>query len=106
MIHIDLNILDGDLDFNSVFEPSQLTEAQVIAQDIKHRIIESGMLTRLIKLRNNNAIAPILTELELEVEKDDRLIPGTIELFYNSDHTLSIHADTRQYHINTQAGSL
>ena len=95
--HIDLNIVDGDFVFNQSLSADTLQAANVIAQDVKHRIIESGILVRLIKLRNVNGIAQMLTELELEVEKDNRLKPGTILVNYNTDRTLSIEAETRQY---------
>lgn len=96
-IHIDLNILDGDLDLDNIFSPSKLTVADVISQDIKHRLLESGLLIRLIKLRNVNGIAMVLTELELVVEQDNRLIPGSINIFKNQSGSISITASTKQY---------
>ncbi|WP_018692523.1 DUF2590 family protein [Algicola sagamiensis] len=96
-VHVDLLVNDGDFVLNDALSPAQVNKAQTISQDIKHRILESGLLVRLVKLRNQNGIAPILTEIELEVEKDDRVIPGTIEVFYNADMTLSILAQTRDY---------
>ncbi|MDO6426240.1 DUF2590 family protein [Thalassotalea sp. 1_MG-2023] len=95
--HIDLNIVESDLSLDDILSPTKLTKQQVIAQDIKHRILESGLLVRLVGLRNNNAISTILTELELIVEQDERLIPGTIELYYNSDKTIKVLADTYDY---------
>jgi len=100
-LHIDLSIIDGDFDFSPNLTEKKLSGVDVIAQDVKHRILESGLLIKLIKLRNDNAVAPVLTELELEVEKDDRLKPGTIFITKNDDHTLTIEADTKesgQYH--------
>ena len=79
-VNIDLNILDNDIALDSFAVPSQLTSTDVIAQDIKHRIIESGKLTELIGLRNKNIVSKILTEIELIVEQDDRLVPGTIKI--------------------------
>jgi len=95
--HIDLHIVDGDFVFNDSLSEELLQESNVIAQDVKHRIIESGILVKLVKLRNVNGISQILTELELEVEKDDRLKPGTIFVNYNTDNTLTIEAQTREY---------
>jgi hypothetical protein len=97
MIHIDLNIIDGDLSLDELLSPAQLDKANVIGQDVKHRLIESGLLVQLIGLRNENSIAVILTEIELAVEEDDRLVPGTIQVFYNQDKTISVHANTREY---------
>jgi len=104
-MHIDLNIIDGDFVFNSSLSAGKLSAAKVIGQDVKHRIIESGLLVKLVKQRNVNGIAPVLTDLELEVEQDDRLKPGTILISYNSDKTLSIEAQTKQYGVMKWAGA-
>lgn len=96
-LHIDLEIQDNDFVLNDSLSPSTLEKADVIAQDIKHRILESGLLTKLVGLRNKNGIAPILTELELLTEQDNRIKPGTIKVYRNDDGTLSITAQTRQY---------
>jgi hypothetical protein len=95
--NIDLNIVDRDLSLDDLFSPAQLSNAAVIAQDVKHRILESGLLASLIGLRNKNSIAMILTEIELIVEQDERLVPGTIQVFYNIDKTISVLADTKEY---------
>lgn len=95
--NIDLNIVERDISLDSLFSPAQLSNADVIAQDVKHRIIESGLLASLVALRNYNAIAKILTEIELIVEQDERLIPGSIEVYYNTDKTISVLADTKDY---------
>jgi len=95
--HVDLNIVDGDFVFSPNLTAQQLTAVQVIGQDIKHRILESGLLVQLVGLRNVNGIAPIIVELELEIEKDERLVPGTIFITYNSDKSLSVKAQTKQF---------
>ncbi|OCQ24056.1 hypothetical protein A7985_05370 [Pseudoalteromonas luteoviolacea] len=95
-LHIDLNVVDGDFVLNDSLSPATLQKADVIAQDIKHRILESGLLVKLVGLRNENGIKPILTELELLIEQDDRLKPGSINIIKN-DNGLSIDAKTRQY---------
>ncbi|MEZ7277222.1 DUF2590 family protein [Pseudoalteromonas sp. N1230-9] len=93
-INIDLNIVDQDLALDSFAVPSQLTNSDVIAQDIKHRIIESGKLVELIGLRNNNIVAKILTEIELIVEQDQRLKPGTIKVIKQLTGEISVTAHT------------
>jgi len=96
-INIDLSIVDGDFVLSPTLTAQKLSEASVVSQDIKHRVLESGLLVKLVKLRNINGIAQVLTEIELEVEKDDRLVPGTIYVHHNDDKTLSIKAQTKQY---------
>jgi len=95
--HIDLNIVDGDLNLDEVLAPAKLNVADVIAQDIKHRLLESGLLVRLVKLRNKNSISMILTEIELIVEQDNRLVPGSINVFVTHRKTIAIKAATKEY---------
>lgn len=96
-IHIDLNIVDGDLNLDEMLAPAKLNVADVIAQDIKHRLLESGLLVRLVKLRNKNSIAMILTEIELIAEQDNRLVPGSINVFLTQQKTIAIQAMTKDY---------
>jgi len=97
LLHIDLNIVDGDFVLNNSLSPEQINSEHVISQDIKHRILESGLLTKLIGQRNKNGITPVLIELELEIELDERLIPGSIQIVSNLDKTITITANTKQY---------
>ncbi|WP_409423273.1 MULTISPECIES: DUF2590 family protein [unclassified Pseudoalteromonas] len=93
-LNIDLNIIDNDIALDSFAVPSQLTNSDVIAQDVKHRIIESGKVTELIGLRNKNIVAKILTEIELIVEQDERLVPGTIKVIRQATGEISVTAKT------------
>ncbi|WKD23619.1 DUF2590 family protein [Pseudoalteromonas sp. KG3] len=95
-INIDLNIIEQDIALDNFAVPSQLTNSDVIAQDIKHRIIESGKLTELIGLRNKNIVAKILTEIELIVEQDDRLTPGTIKVIKQLTGEINVTAQTSE----------
>lgn len=95
-LHIDLEIADNDFVLNESLNPSTLQKANVIGQDIKHRIVESGLLVKLVGLRNLNTIKQILVELELLIEQDNRLKPGTIKILKTGD-SLSITAQTRLY---------
>ena len=97
MVHIDLNIVERDLSLDSLLTPEQLTQANVIAQDIKHRLLESGLPFLLVAQRNQNNIDYVLTEVELVVEQDDRLVPGTIQVFYDPEKNIVVHAKTKDY---------
>jgi len=100
-LNIDLNILEGDLSLDSLLAPSQVTNADVISQDIKHRLIESGQLPPLIGLRNTDTVNKILTEIELIVEQDTRLVPGTIKITLTGTGMISVTAKTRDYGVVT-----
>ncbi|PCH95338.1 MAG: hypothetical protein COB83_08840 [Gammaproteobacteria bacterium] len=97
MVNIDLNIVDRDLSLDSLLSPEQLTKANVIAQDIKHRLLESGLPFLLVAQRNQNNIDMVLTEVELVVEQDNRLVPGTIQVFYGPEKSIIVNADTKEY---------
>lgn len=97
MIHVDLNVVDRDLSLDSLLSPEQLTKADVIGQDIKHRLLESGLPFLLVGQRNKNSIGMVLTEVELVVEQDDRLVPGTIQVFYGPEKNIVVNADTKEY---------
>lgn len=101
MVHVDLNVVDRDLSLDSLLSPDQLTKADVIAQDIKHRLLESGLPFLLVAQRNQNSIDYVLTEIELVVEQDDRLVPGTIQVFYDPENNVRVLAKTKDY---SQAG--
>jgi hypothetical protein len=96
-LNIDLNILEGDLSLDDFLSPSQITNADVISQDIKHRLIESGKLPPLIGLRNTDIVNKILTEIELIVEQDTRLVPGTIKITLTDMGVISVTAKTQEY---------
>lgn len=98
MQRIDLNIVEEDLLLDSFKHVSQLTNADVVAQDIKHRIVESGLLPPLIKQRNVDAINKLIVELELIVEQDARIMPGTVTISATTTGLINIHAQTRDYH--------
>lgn len=97
MIHVDLNVVDRDLSLDSLLSPEQLTKADVIGQDIKHRLLESGLPFLLVGQRNQNSIDMVLTEVELVVEQDDRLVPGSIQVFYDPEKNIVVNADTKEY---------
>lgn len=100
-LNIDLNILDGDLSLDDFSTPMQVTNANVISQDIKHRLIESGKLPPLIGLRNTDIVNKILTEIELIVEQDIRLVPGTIKITLTGTGIISVTAQTQDYGVVT-----
>lgn len=97
MVHVDLNVVDRDLSLDSLLSPEQLTKADVIGQDIKHRLLESGLPFLLVGQRNQNSIDMVLTEVELVVEQDDRLVPGSIQVFYDPEKNIVVNADTKEY---------
>jgi hypothetical protein len=74
---IDLFIQDDDMVFSSIGEPLLVTGVDCVAQDIRHMIREKAYAWKMIGERNQTTIAALCTEIEIEVENDERIYPGT-----------------------------
>ena len=77
-----LNDNDLGLDVNDVaLDPSRkpllIDDRASIAQDIAHMIRESGLLVTLVAERSRLRQRDCIQQLELLVEADVRLVPGT-----------------------------
>jgi hypothetical protein len=77
MPSIDLLIQDDDMVFSSIGEPLLVTGVDCVAQDIRHMIREKAYAWKMIGERNQTTIAALCTEIEIEVENDERIYPGT-----------------------------
>lgn len=77
MPSIDLLIQDDDMVFSSIGEPLLVTGVDCVAQDIRHMIREKGYVWRMIGERNQTTINALCTEIEIEMENDERIYPGT-----------------------------
>ncbi|KJF83557.1 DUF2590 family protein [Photobacterium angustum] len=97
MIYQDLWIDNGDLVLDEGHNPHLIQDRAVIAQDIKHAILESQLAVMLIAERSASLIADIKIQIELLVEDDVRLVPGTVRIEQPKDGTLYIFAKTRDF---------
>jgi hypothetical protein len=93
---IDLLIELSDLKFESTFVPEYITGSLAIAQDIKHMVIESGLLIPLIGQRDKWQVEKVLIEVELLIETDGRLLPGTINVSMSESGFISVSAKVRE----------
>ena len=71
----DLKILGGDMAFGPDDEPLCLSGADVIAQDVQHRLRASGLVEDLIA--DEGSLNPALERMAGAVEDDERIKPGT-----------------------------
>ncbi|MGS0824829.1 DUF2590 family protein [Shewanella sp. 0m-8] len=76
----DLHIQHGDLVLDAGLNPTYLTDRAVIAQDIVHAIIESGLANLLVSDRGTGVTADTQTRITLLVEDDLRIMPGTVKV--------------------------
>ena len=77
MPSIDLLIQDDDIVLSSIGEPLLVEGVNCVAQDIRHMIREKGYAWRMIGERNQTTINALCTEVEIEMENDERIYPGT-----------------------------
>lgn len=96
-IYQDVLIDNGDLVLDAGRNPVLIQDRAVIAQDIKHAIMESHLAVDLIAERSPSKKADIRTQLELLVEEDVRLIPGTVRLEEPADGTIYVFAKTTEF---------
>ena len=75
--YIDLLIVGNDLSLDPSRQPLLIDDRASIAQDIAHMIRESGLLVTLVAERNSLRQRDCIQQLELRVEDDERLVPGT-----------------------------
>lgn len=96
-LYIDLLIENGDFVLNAGNEPELCNNRKSIGQDIVHSILESGLVTQLIAERSPTMRADIFTQLELLIESDERIVPGTAAISEESQARLWVTASTYDF---------
>lgn len=96
-LYIDLLITGRDFTLNSGNEPVLCDNRVSIAQDCVHAIIESGLATKLVGERSPTLRADLRNQIEMLVEDDDRIVPGTVRVNEESQVKLWITADTYDF---------
>lgn len=79
-LYIDLLITNNDLTLDPSNQPLLVEDRASIAQDIGHMIRESGLLVTLVAERDRFRQSDCIQQLELLVEADVRLVPGTVRI--------------------------
>lgn len=99
MKHIDLLVENGDFAIDLAGYAEPISDRESIGQDIKHRLIESGLPQLLIAERSPVEINSLINKMTIEVEKDLRLVPGTVRFLPVADQpgTYYITAVTTEY---------
>lgn len=97
LLYIDLLIEKGNFVLNTGKEPELCNNRKSIGQDIIHSILESGLATQLIGERSPTLRADIFTQLELLIEEDERIVPGTVEVSEENQKRLWVTASTYDF---------
>jgi len=92
--YTDLKIIDDDVALDESDQPIFIYDRDVIDQDIRHAIRESGLLELMIGERSKAQRAIMLNKLRILVESDPRVLPGTSEITASSIENFMITADT------------
>jgi len=80
MDSIDLSIIEDDLVLNQLGEAELRKEAECIAQDLRHMLREMGYAFSMIGERSAAKLAALSTQIEIEMENDSRIYPGTAKV--------------------------
>lgn len=97
LLYIDLLIENGNFVLNTGKEPELCNNRKSIGQDIIHSILESGLATQLIGERSPTLRADIFTQLELLIEEDERIVPGTVEVSEENQKRFWVTASTYDF---------
>ncbi len=95
--YIDILVVDGAWQLDAGGQPRLTQDRHSIGQDIKHRIMESGLARKLIGERSPTLRADVMTEIELLVENDVRLMPGTILISEELPERILVTARTYEF---------
>ncbi len=95
--YIDILVVNGAWQLDAGGQPRYTQDRHSISQDIKHRIMESGLARKLIGERSPTLRADVMTEIELLVENDERLIPGTIVISEEDIERVLVTARTYEF---------
>ncbi|WP_153446918.1 DUF2590 family protein [Vibrio algicola] len=95
--YIDIQVSLGGWDLDAGNQPIYTNDVFSIAQDIKHRILESGLARELQGERNNAKRATVLTKIEMLTESDDRIVPGTASCIEENVNRYFLTAVTKEY---------
>ncbi|MGU5794617.1 DUF2590 family protein [Aeromonas hydrophila] len=95
--YIDILVIDGAWQLDAGGQPRMTQDRHSIGQDIKHRIMETGLARKLIGERSPTLRADVMTEIELLVENDERLIPGTIVISEEAPGRILVTARTYEF---------
>lgn len=90
---LDLLIENGDLVFLSDGEPKTVSNQAAVAQDLKHRIKESGLAAQLVAARGTENKSA-LQQLKLVAKREERIRPESVKISDSGNGLVQIEAVT------------
>ncbi|MGV6475024.1 DUF2590 family protein [Azotobacter vinelandii] len=95
--YVDLLIQDNDLVLDPSRQPLPVADRASIAQDIAHMIRDSGLLVTLLAERDRLKQRDGIQRLELLMEADERLVPGTALITQEQPGRFRVTAKTLEF---------
>lgn len=96
-LYWDLLITDEDLTLDTYAMAQRCNNQESIAQDMKHCLLESGLVTELIGARSHILRNDIYLKMILLIEEDERLVAGSIDITEQGIGRLLITASTVEW---------
>lgn len=90
----DILITDRDITLDPAGIPVYVIQRPSITQDIVHMILESGLLIELIGERSRAKWTGNMTRIEMLVEDDQRIIPGTVVIDWDDPEQMVLFAQS------------
>lgn len=95
--YVDLLIVGNDLALDPSNQPHLIDDRACIAQDIAHMIRDSGLLVTLVAERDRLRQRDCIQRMELLVEGDVRLVPGTARITQQEPGVYLVTAKTLKF---------
>ncbi|PKH06659.1 DUF2590 family protein [Moritella sp. Urea-trap-13] len=95
--YIDLLVNQGGVDFDAGQQPRYTNDIMSIAQDVKHAVLESGLVRLLQAERNRTLREDVLTRIEMLIEIDLRIEPGSASALEQSAGAIMLRATTVKF---------
>lgn len=96
-LFIDLLITNDDLTLDEANVPVTVANRPSIGQDITHMIRETGLLKETLAERNRLKRRDSLQQIELLMDDDVRLIPGTATITDEGNGQFLVTAETEAF---------
>jgi len=95
--YFDLLVTDDDLTLDRGGNPERCFDRDSIAQDIQHMIRETGLLVELVGNRDVRKKAENIVRLTIEVDNDERIVPGSCEIREPESGVFFLQAETVEF---------
>ena len=94
---LNIKVIDGGWQMDAGQQPTECSDLYSIAQDVKHLIMESGLLRELQGERHVALRSDVLVQIEQLTETDIRIIPGSATATEIKHGEITLTAETYEF---------